>query len=281
MGRVAGTVVDESGKPIEGVTVKAMLPSAGNQGPQSKSNRNGEWAVAGISRGEWAIDFVKEGFDTRSVAVSISEYTRIPPMKVEMKKAAPVVNPGEEIKTRLTEAASLMNAKQYARARAIYEDLSAQYPEVKQFGPLIAQTYYREGNKTRAIELLRAAAAADPENVEVKLLLGNILMEEGKTDEGRQVLSTVDESKVTDPAVYLNVGIGLINQGKQAEAITWFDKTIARFPDHPDAYYYRGISRLALGNQAGARADIEKFVSLAPPDAPELPMAKKMLESIR
>ena len=33
MGRVAGKVVDESGQPLEGVTVKATLPSAGNGGP--------------------------------------------------------------------------------------------------------------------------------------------------------------------------------------------------------------------------------------------------------
>jgi tetratricopeptide (TPR) repeat protein len=281
-GRVAGKVMDESGAPVEGVTVKATLPQAGNRGPNpGKTNRNGDWAFGGIARGQWALDFSKEGYETRSLTVTIEELSRIPPMEVVLKKTAPVVDPNAEIKAKLTEAAALMNAKKFADARAIYEGLAAQYPEVKQFTPLIARAYYGEGNKAKAIEMLQAATAADPENVEVKLLLGNLLMEAGKAEEAKTILASVDESKVTDPVIYLNIGIAMINEGKHAEAIVWFDKAIARFPTHPDAYYYRGISQLSLGKQAEAKADLEKFVSLAPADAPELATARKILETLK
>ena len=47
----------------------------------------------------------------------------------------------------------------------------------------------------------------------------------------------------------------------------WFEKAIARFPAHADAYYYRGISFLATGKQAEAKADLLKFVGMAKPDA--------------
>ncbi len=281
LGRVAGRVADEQGKPIEGVTVKAMLPKAGNRGPEVKSNRKGEWVVAGIAAGEWAIDFVKEGYEPKNIAVSISESTRIPPMDIAMKKAAPVVDSNAEIKEKLTTAAGLMTAKKFAEARAIYADLTARYPEVTQFEPLIARTYYGEGNKEKAIEHLRAAAAKDATNVEVKLLLGNTLIEAGKEGEGRQILESIDESKLTDPTVYLNIAIALINGGKHSEAVAWLDKAIARFPQQPDAYYYRGISRLSLGKPAEAKEDLEKFVSTAPADAPELPTARKILETLK
>jgi len=281
MGRVAGKVVDEQGKPIEGVTVKAMLSAAGNRGPEVKSNRKGEWAVSGIARGDWAIDFVKEGYESKNVAVSVSESTRLPPMDIAMKKAAPVVDANAEIKEKLTAAAGLMTAKKFAEARAIYTDLSARYPEVTQFEPLIARAYYGEGNKEKAIEHLRSALAKDPNNVEVTLLLGNTLIETGKGAEGRQMLESIDESKVTDPTIYLNAAIAMINEGKHAEAVTWLDKAIARFPQQADAYYYRGISRLSLGKSAEAKADLEKFVSMAPADAPELPNAKKILETLK
>jgi Tfp pilus assembly protein PilF len=203
-------------------------------------------------------------------------------MEVKLKKkAAPPPDPNVEIKVKLTEAAAKMNAKQFAEARAIYEALSAQHPEVKQFRPLIARTYYGEGNKAAAIEHLRKAAAEDPENLEVRVLLGTTLMEDGKTEEARQILSSVDDGKVTDPAVFLNIGIGLINDKKHAEAVPWFDKAIARFPQHPDGYYYRGISYITLGKTAEAKADLEKYVSIAPPDAPELATAKQILATIK
>lgn len=282
MGRVGGKVVDETGTPVAGVTVKAMLPRAANRGPESKSNARGEWAVGGIAGGEWALDFVKDGYETRSVTVQIMESSRLPPMEVRLtRKAAPAVDPNVEIRDQLTEAGGLMNAKQFAKARAIYEALAAKYPEVKQFRPLIARSYYGEGNKTAAIEHLRQALAQDPGNVEVTMLLGNTLMEEGHADEARKMLATIDESKITDPTVLVNAGIALLNDKKTEEALQWFDKAVVRFPAHADGYYYRGISYLSLGKTAEAKADLEKYVSIAPADAPELATAKKILESLK
>jgi tetratricopeptide (TPR) repeat protein len=106
-------------------------------------------------------------------------------------------------------------------------------------------------------------------------------MEVGKGEEARQILASVDESKIVDPAVFLNIGIGLVNDKKHAEAVTWFDKAIERFPQHADGYYYRGISYLSLGKTAEAKTDLEKYVSMAPPDAPELATAKQILATIK
>ena len=283
MGRVGGKVVDEeTGKPLDGVAVKGMLPTSGNRGPESKSNSKGEWAVGGVASGNWAIDFSKDGYETKSITIQISESGRIPPMEIKLKKkAAPAVDPNAVIQAELVKAASLMNDKKYADARAIYTELATKYPEVKQFRPLIARTYYGEGNKEAAIAELRKAMEQDPANVEVKLLLGTTLMEAGKADEARTLLASVDEAKIADPAVFINIGIGLINDRKQADAVPWFDKAIARFPQHPDAYYYRGISYVSLGKTAEAKADLSKYVSIAPPDAPELATAKQILQTIK
>lgn len=282
MGRVGGKVVDESGKPIEGVVIKPILPAAGNRGPgDTKSNGKGEWAVGGISSGNWALDFEKEGYETRSISVPVSEYNRVPPMEVVLKKAVVVVDANAVVGAKLTEAAELMNAKKFAEARAMYEALMAEYPDVKQFKPLLARAIYGEGDKDKAIALLREASTEDPENVEVKLLLGTLLTEAGQAEEARTVMGGVDDAKVVDPVVFLNLGIGMINEGKQAEAIPWFDRAIARFPDYPDSYYYRGLSYVALGKNAEAKADLEKFVAIAKPDAPELAQAKAILESIK
>ncbi|HJU44220.1 MAG TPA: tetratricopeptide repeat protein [Vicinamibacterales bacterium] len=281
VGRVGGRVVDENGQPIAGVTVKAMLPRSGNRGPETKSNARGEWAVGGIAGGEWALDFIKDGYETKNISVSVAESSRLPPMKIELRKAARTTEPTEEIRLKLTEAAGLMNNKQFAQARAIYEELAAKYPDVKQFRPLIARSYYGEGDKRAAIEHLRQALTQDPENIEVMLLLASTLMEDKQADEARQVLASIDESKITDPVVLVNAGIALLNDQKTEEALPWFDKAVTRFPAHPDGYYYRGISQLSLGKTAEAKADLEKYVSIAPADAPEVATAKKILETMK
>lgn len=279
MGRVNGKVTDESGKGIEGVAVRGTL-AGGRESVTAKSNRKGEWVLAGIAPGTWNIDFEKEGWEPRSISIPVAELTRIPPIEVKLKPAAARIDPNVEIKAELQKAADLLNARKYADARAIYESLLAKYPEVHQLHPMLARTYYAEKNIDKAIEHLRVAVEKMPDNVEARLLLGNTLIEAGRTEEGKQVLSAIDSSKIPDPAVLLNVGITLINQGKAADALTYFDQVVTRFPAHADGYYYRGITYLQLQKNAEAKADLEKFVGLASPDAPELAMAKKFLEQL-
>lgn len=281
-GRVGGFILDENRQPVADVTVKAILPSSQNRGPEpSKSRANGEWAVGGLSRGTWALDFMKEGYETRSISVPVSEVSRLKPLEIILKKAVVVVDDRAVMQEKLTEAAGLMNSSKFAAARAIYETLAAENPTIKEFKPLIARAYYGEGDKEKAIALLREASTDAPDNVEVRLLLGTLLMEAGKTEEARTILATVSDAKVEDPTALLNIGIGIINEGKHADAIPWFDKVIMMFPDRADAYYYRGLSHLAIDKRPEAKADLEKFVSIAPADAPELATAKAMLESIK
>lgn len=281
-GRIAGKVTDENGAPIEGVIVKATLPSSQNRGPAPvKTNAKGDWSIGGITGGMWAIDFDREGYEPVSKSVQISEFNRLPATTLVMKKVVVVVDPNDVIKERLTEAAGLMMRKEFVPALAIYEALATQYPTVKQFKPLIARAQYGAGRTPDAIATLKAAVADDPAAIEIQVLLGTLLIETGQMAEGQQVMASIDASRVTDPTVLLNIGIDLINNKKQADAIQWFDKAIAAFPNDPSAYYYRGISHLGLGRSAEAKADLLKFVSLAPPTAPELDAARKILDTIK
>jgi tetratricopeptide (TPR) repeat protein len=279
LGRINGKVTDDSGAPVEGVAVVARLPAANGE-MKARTNKKGEWAIGGIAGGEWQVDFAKEGYDTRQISVGVREQERLPPIEIVLKKAAVIVDPNVEIKEALVAASKLLDQKKFAEARASYEALLEKYPEVHQLQPLIARTYHGEKQYDKSIEHLRLALQKDPENVEVKLLLGNILVEAGKADEGRKVLEALDEAKVKDPTTFLNVGIALFNQNKPAEAVIYFDKTVTRFPDYPDGYYYRGITRLQTGDHAAAKADLTKFVAMAP-SAPEAATAKKILEQLK
>jgi Tfp pilus assembly protein PilF len=199
-------------------------------------------------------------------------------MTVAMKRAA--IDPNVQIRADLEKAADLVKQGKFADARAIYQGILSAHPDAYQVEPYIARTYYAEHQIDPAIEHLRAALAKDPNNVDVKLLLANVLTEKGATDESRQLLASIDESKINDPSTFVNAGIGLINQKQPAEALGWFEKAIAKFPQAPDAYYYRGITQLQLGNNDKAKADLTKFLSMAP-DAPEAKTAKGILEMLK
>ena len=88
-------------------------------------------------------------------------------------------------------------------------------------------------------------------------------------------------SKVTDPTTFINMAIGSINADKADEAIATLDKVNKAFPTRPDVFYYRARAYIKGKKMAEAKADLEKFVAMAPPDARELADAKKLLEQLK
>jgi len=286
-GRVAGKVTDEAGKPIEGVVVKLTLPST-DAALEAKSNGKGEWAVAGIAGGSWQVDFTKPRYEARHISVPVNELSRIAPIEITMKKAE---DPNEIIASELKRAADLMTEKKYTEARTIYEALLARYPTAYRIEQFAARAYYLEGQPEKAIERLKAVMVRDPNAQEVKLLLGSLLLEMGRAEEGKQVLSSVDDAKITDPAIYVNFGIAMMNKNQPVEAAAYFEKAIAKFPTAADAYYYRGLTLLQIASAQGeeaqkvermqkVKADLMKFLELAP-NAPEAETARKILEQLK
>lgn len=87
MGRVQGTVVDESGAPLSEVTVKATM--TGSTGSiDGASNGKGEWAIGGMGKGEWEVSFEKPGYAARKAKISLPvELARVPPIPVTLKKS--------------------------------------------------------------------------------------------------------------------------------------------------------------------------------------------------
>ena len=276
-GRISGVVKNEAGQPIEGVVVKAHRLGS-NGGPQTKTDKKGEWAFNGLNGGQWDLDFDRDGYEPGKKSMNFQEHDSNPPMPVTLKKAA--VDPNVAITADLNKAAELIKAQKYADARAIYENILAKYPEAYQVEPYIARTYYAEHNLDAAVEHLRNSLAKEPDNVDVKLLLANTLAEQGKAEESQQLIASIDDTKITNPATLLNIGIGMLNAKKPAEALTWFERTITRFPQYPDAYYYRGITELQDGKNDAAKADLTKFVEMAP-NAPEAATAKGILEKLK
>ncbi|MGE5242773.1 MAG: tetratricopeptide repeat protein [Betaproteobacteria bacterium] len=277
VGRISGKVTDEAGQPLEGVVVTAHLMGS-EGGPKVKTNKKGEWAINGINGGQWDLDFEKDGYEVAKKSASIQEHTLMPPMTVAMKKAA--VDPNVAIRADLEKAAELIKEQKFAEARAIYQDILAKHPDAYQVEPYIARTYYAEHNLDAAAEHLRASLAKEPDNIQVKTLLAQVLAEKGDAEGSQQIIASIDESKITNPDTLLNVGIGMLNAKKPADAMTWFDKTIARFPQYPDAYYYRGITQLQEGRNDAAKADLAKYLELAP-DGAEAATAKQILEKLK
>jgi predicted Zn-dependent protease len=278
-GRVAGKVVDTAGQPLQDVQVKATMTGQA-QPVQTKSNKKGEWALNGVAGGQWVIEFTKEGFEPQSGPVTVDEAGRTPDITVKLAKHAEKVDPAVELNAKAQEGMNLLQAQKFAEARKFFEDLLAKYPDVLQLNAYIAQAYAGENNIPKAVEHMRIASDKDPANAEMRLVLADLMME-GDKAAAIEMMKTIDITKVKNPLPFINGSISLINESKPDEALEMLNKVATQFPTQAETYYYRGRAYVAAKKLPEAKADLEKFVSMAAPDARELPDAKKILEQLK
>lgn len=275
-GRLKGKILDETGKPAQDATVHATLPGL-PEPIQVKTNNKGEFELRDLPAGKWDVTFVKEGYAPVKQSIDLADKQRIETIEVKLAKA----DPNEEIQKEYQRAVALLQQKDAAGARKVFEDLLAKYPTLHQLQEPIARTYAAESNFPKAIEHLRLALEKDPENAGVKTLLGDLLIETGQKDEGRKMLESIDITKAKDPFPFINMAIGMLNEQKAPEGLALMEKLVAQFPTVPEVYYYRGRANLANKKNAEAKADLEKFVAMAPPTQRELADAKKILEQLK
>ncbi len=289
-GRLMGKVVDEQGKALEGVMVRASLPAYHGVLAEGKSDKRGEWSINDVAEGNWDLTFEREGYVAAKASSDVDESGRSAPVRTTLKKA---FDPNAFIQEEAKKAAALIDQKKYAEARAIYEGVIAKVPEVTtQMQPFLARVWYMEGKPDKAVDCLKTGLAKDPNNQQMKLLLVSMLLETGAVDEATQALGGLDEKTIPDATLYLNFGLTLMKKQKATDAIGWFDKAVARFPKAPEAYYYHALGLVELVNAekdpknpervarvGKIKEDLTTYLQLAPNGA-EADAVKKLLEQI-
>jgi predicted Zn-dependent protease len=276
--RLSGKVVDDQGQPVEGVTVNAQM-SGQTEIMSGRSDKKGEWRINGLANGEWKVELTKPELGTVTEMVEIRG-NDAPALNVTLKKAAAKADPKAEVDAELKRAADLAQGGKLPEARKVYEDLLVKYPDIYQLEGFIARIYAAENNIPAALQHLKVNLDKEPDNVELKLLQADLLMESGDKVAAKALLDTIDITKVKDPYTFVNEAILLINEKKGPEAVDLLTKLIAQFPTTNELYYYRGRAYVVSEKLDEARADLEKFVTLAP-TAKETADAKKILEQLK
>jgi tetratricopeptide (TPR) repeat protein len=284
-GRLEGRVTDPDGKPIAGALIKIRLPDHPDQGADVKSDSKGRWAYLGLRGGSWKITIEASGFMTGETIYNVSEVVRGTAINYSMKplpkeEAKPAGLP-PEIKEALDAGNEALVQKRWADARAAFEKVLTVAPDNVGLLMALARSYSGEGNTDKAVEMLKKITDKDPANWGAWMLMANMLLEKGRLEEGRAALEHVPQETVTDPNVFINVGILFMNQKKDDEAEKYFSRAVDTAPGQFDGYYYRGLARISLKNYDGARADLQKVVELAPKDADEVKEAHQLLEALK
>lgn len=285
--RLDGWVKDANGQPI--ADAKVELKRESGAGPSAvRANKKGYWAVLGLVGGPWNVDVSAPGYETRKLAVSLSEASRVPPMMIELEpsvssaRAAGAAPPdaGAEIRAAVEHGNQLLAEKKYVEARAEYEKALQKLPGSTAILKGIAQTYGAEGKADKAVETLREIAVLDPNDHDNRVLLASLLLEQGKLEEGKGVLETLPPGAIRDAGVYVNLGILFMNKNAPETARTYLTRAIEIDPADADSYRYRGLASVQAKKNADAKADLKKYLELAP-DGADAKEVREILLALR
>jgi tetratricopeptide (TPR) repeat protein len=279
-GRIEGVVTDEAGQPIAGATLKASCAERGG-GTTITSDKKGRWVLGGVVACNWAFDVSAPGHETKQLAMRLpSEGARLQPFKVRLERARGG-GPSAELQALAARADAAYKEGRFAEARAEYEKLLAERPEL---APAVHQqigfSYVQEKQYEKAVESLEKVLAAEPGNVAVRAIAAQAALEGRMVDRARALLAGLDDAQIPSADVFFNLGINFFNAGQVPDAIVYLGKALARDPAHVDAYYRRALAYLGQGQTAEARADFQKVVELQA-DGEMVAMAKRALEQLR
>jgi len=259
-GRLRGKVTDEAGQPLAGVTVK-VYSVKGQSGFEVTTNAQGEWTANYIRGGGYNLDFLKPGYEPKSIGTSIPESTNNPPVEVKLRKAAGLLIT-DALKAELEAGNKLFGEGKYEEACKLYEDLLAKNPEA-------SIIYKNVGNcrfELRQYDLAEAAyqrvLEKEPGNADILLLIGNCYANRDQADKAMEWYNKIEFEKIGDPTVLFNIGTSFTKQSKFEDALKYYKRSVEVQKDFLDGIYQLGLTYLALGRNPEAIGPFEDYLKI-------------------
>lgn len=127
---------------------------------------------------------------------------------------------------------------------------------------LYAQSCNGTGDSSNAVAMLTKAVSLKDEYADAYLLRGEINLDDGNLEAaGEDAAWLIDHFPENEDALMLQAKIELA-RNSYAEAIKYFDGVIGANPFRLEAYSLRGEARRNVGDEEGAKADLEYAAKL-------------------
>lgn len=138
---------------------------------------------------------------------------------------------------------------------------------------------HRCGRLAEAAAEYRQLLAASPDEPQLLLGLGTLLLQSGELDRGLALIDRLLVAVPRHPIALSNRGNALRALGRPAEALASYDRAIAAKPDYAGAYYNRGALLHDLRRFGEALRDYDRAIALSP-DFADVHWNKALLDLI-
>ncbi len=291
IGRISGSVVDESDKPVGGVEILVEAKDF-NFSTSTKSDKKGNWAVAGLGTGVFKITASKDGFYPTIMEVRVSQFKN-PPIKIVLEAVKEKDEPeglSEEWREIFKEANSLYEQGNYSGALALFNQFIEKNPSLYLVRLNVGNCYreLKEYDKALAeynavLENLNSEKPDQKreENMAKALAsIGEIYMILNNYEKAQEYLKKAVDIFPNDQALAYNVAEIFFQAGQTDQAIKYYTLATKIKPDWAPAYLKLGYVYLNKNNLEEAIKNFEKFLELNPQD-PQVDSIKGLIEQLK
>jgi tetratricopeptide (TPR) repeat protein len=280
LGVIKGTVTDESGKPLEGVSFRLKDTSRGREFV-IKSDKEGRFYRRGLPAVEYELRTEKEGYqpiqDKIKLAAGVDRE-----FDFKLAKASPA---GAEEFVRGVEAFEKGDA---AAAAAAFEQALQKAPDAPEVRVNLALAYLRLKRTDDAIAQLEKAAALAPDTPQVLFQLGGAYVDARQNEKAIEAFTKglAKQPDLSNPLAYeatVTLGAVYFASGRNDDAIATFQKAVAARPDAPAPKLGLAKAAFSKGDVDLALRNFKDVVATAPgtPEATEAEVFIKELEKAR
>lgn len=152
-----------------------------------------------------------------------------------------------------------------------FDEAARRYALVVQFDPTqenlhthLVSLYLRTGQFQQALEAGKNAINRFPNNVRVRMIMGDILSSQGKYQEASDHYKKVMKVEPSNARAYLLAGYNLRALKKYEDASKLFHQATVVEPANPLGYHYLGSSLARTGEMESAEEKFKKSLTLRP-----------------
>jgi tetratricopeptide (TPR) repeat protein len=246
---------------------------------EATSDSEGRWAILGFRKGRYSFTITAPGHLPQQFTTAVSGLGKNPSVNavLEQMSSGQLFATGPAADT-LKEANALYDAKDYAGARAMFQELIAEFPDLYQIHLSVGNCYREEQEYDLALAEYNLVLEHEETNTGALVNIGDAMVRKGDLDNAVTYFERAIEQAPEDEVLPFNVAEIYFDQGNVEKAIEYYRRSTEVKPDWPEAWLKLGYAYLNMADMENAQAAFQKVIEVAP-DTPQAQLAQAALDS--
>lgn len=162
------------------------------------------------------------------------------------------------------EGRQAMKEGRKAEAEELFKKALVLMPDLVPAMEQLAGVQYQLGENEAALETAKKCLAADDESLGCLAIAANVSGDLGDSKARDAYMARYQELNPDDPATLFNQAVTFLNAMDDAKARPILEQCLGVDPHYPKCLYELGMLKLRSGDMEGAKADLEKYLEVAP-----------------